>query len=167
MRRVLFSSEPSEKEFFEEYNKFNGATPWFILIFILRSLIPLCLALQTGTFEFSDSIDLYVERFSIPYNRTDNFIFQSSCAIKSKENETGHECALQDCTQRDIALKMSLLKSIGFSLGPVFGGVFSDVFGRRIVSLSFSVIWFLSSLVIALLQKLPTGKVDFSLSILS
>ncbi|XP_015835143.2 solute carrier family 22 member 16 isoform X1 [Tribolium castaneum] len=167
MRRVLFSSEPSEKEFFEEYNKFNGATPWFILIFILRSLIPLCLALQTGTFEFSDSIDLYVERFSIPYNRTDNFIFQSSCAIKSKENETGHECALQDCTQRDIALKMSLLKSIGFSLGPVFGGVFSDVFGRRIVSLSFSVIWFLSSLVIALVNNKLLVEIFYSITVAS
>ncbi|XP_044254928.1 solute carrier family 22 member 16-like [Tribolium madens] len=150
MRHVLFSSEPSEKEFFEEYDKYNAVSLWFILIFLLRSLVPLCFALQTGIFEFSDSIDLYFEYFSISHNSTEHFIFQSLCLITKKKNETEHECVREDCNQMDIALKMSLLKSIGFSLGAIFGGVLSDIFGRRIVCLSFSVIWYLSSLVIAL-----------------
>jgi hypothetical protein len=47
MRRVSFiNTEPSEREYFDEYDNYNETSLWFFMIYILRTFVPFCLALQ-------------------------------------------------------------------------------------------------------------------------
>ncbi|XP_068908081.1 solute carrier family 22 member 7-like isoform X2 [Tenebrio molitor] len=63
-------SEPSEKEFFEEYSRYGGSLNcWFVLLFILRSFGPFCLGSQMAILESAEGVNHYMQHFDLECNR--------------------------------------------------------------------------------------------------
>ncbi|XP_063922987.1 uncharacterized protein LOC135137296 [Zophobas morio] len=154
---AFLNTVPSEKEFLEEYDKYN-ATVWFLLIFILRSTTPFCLALQTGLFEYSDGIDMYMKAFNIHNISYEIPYFASACDKEYyyKNNTLGgnYLMTVKNCKRKDLILWMAFMKSAGYCLGTVVGGILSDIFGRRIICLYSCFIWNISSWAIIFIRNI-------------
>ncbi|CAH1371366.1 unnamed protein product [Tenebrio molitor] len=160
MHRVSFIDlEPSEREYFEEYDKYNKISLWFILVLILRSFIPFCYSLQVGPFSFPKSVDVYIKEFSIQNVSFQGFPSFSICSKKEyfQDNNTilsyADNQTETECDVKNVALRMNTLKGFGYSLGALSGGVLADVFGRRITSFLFSIAWNVTSLVLVFVHS--------------
>ncbi|XP_063922986.1 solute carrier family 22 member 2-like [Zophobas morio] len=150
MRRVNFElGEPSEKEYFEEYDKYATVYSWwFCLILILRCCIPFCLALQVGPYEYSDSIKVYRRAFLNKQNH------QNITQIQVVGGEYN--------VQKSIILQMIIFKSAGFGVGAVLIGVFADVYGRSVTSFLASMLWATTAAISVLFQHATLIQVWYS-----
>ncbi|CAH1371368.1 unnamed protein product [Tenebrio molitor] len=157
MRRVSFiNTEPSEREYFDEYDNYNETSLWFFMIYILRTFVPFCLALQVGPFECQESVDLYIELIDRP-SFNDSIFFPITCKDYSKMESFWpvqlKEAENKNCYRDYVALRMSIIKSIGFSSGSIIGGVLSDLFGRRIITFYSAIVWNISAWILVFLTN--------------
>ncbi|XP_063923447.1 glucose transporter GlcP-like [Zophobas morio] len=153
MPNVAFlKSEPADNEFFEEYNKFNTpCNSWFILVFILRCFAAFCLGYQVGVFESRGGVKAYIREYNY-----------SSYAETEMANETNPE-VLQMSTEKSLIVRMLKFKHLGFALGAAFGGVFADIFGRRITSFLTSVVWIIGAGVFPTLNNITLIEIWYVL----